>query len=733
LTKKKQAGIKDPHAKREEKKYKNPIPSREYILKILEKKNKPMAFEEIFASLKLSTDDQEEALGRRLKAMCRDGQILQNRRQKFALIDRLNLIRGTVQGHRDGYGFLIPDDGSRDLFIPVGEMRQVFDGDKALVRELERDQKGRRIAIIVEVLERANEQIVGRYFRESGIGFVQPGNQRITQDILIPEKNRKKATSGQMVLLEIMEPPGKRTQAKGKVVKVLGDFMSPGMETEVAIHAHNIPYHWPADVNKEAAKLPADLQKKDYKKREDLRHLPFVTIDGCDAKDFDDAVYCEPRQSGGFRLFVAIADVSHYIKPKSALDKEALNRGNSVYFPNLVVPMLPEQLSNGLCSLLPKVDRLVMVCEMNITNQGKMTQYQFYPGVIHSHARLTYDIAADIVQHRLQTARDEYQDLLEPLDCLYQLYHALHAYRTEQGTLHFEVPEPIFIFDEAQKIKSVTSAQRNDAHKVIEECMLSANVAAANFILKAKFPGLFRVHPGPNLEKVAALVDFLKELGLRLENAKDPTTKDYNHLIESIQTRDDARIIQMIMLRSLQQAYYSGENAGHFGLGFEAYTHFTSPIRRYPDLIVHRTIKNILETKKIDKNALAFFEKVAQHCSQTERKADEATREVMAFLQCEYMQNKLGEEFDGIINSVTAFGLFVELKDNYIEGLVHITSLPDDYYRHDEAHHRLVGERTRACYGIGESLRVLVARVSLDERKIDFEPVIQKKKKKRKR
>jgi ribonuclease R len=741
----------DPEAAREAEKYDNPIPSRELILQHLSDRGSPASREELADEFGLSTEDQLEALRRRLRAMERDAQLIYTRRGTYAPVDKLDLILGRISGHRDGFGFLIPDDGSDDLFLSPGQMRLVFDGDRALARVSGLDRRGRREGVIVEVVSRAHETIVGRYFEESGIGFVVADNPKIQQEVLVTPGRNAGAKQGQFVQVKITHWPTPRFQPQGDVLEVVGNYMAPGMEIDVALRSYDIPHVWPEAVIKEARKLKPEVEEKDKEKRVDLRHLPFVTIDGEDARDFDDAVYCEKNGSnwrlfsGGWKLYVAIADVSHYVKVGSALDAEAQVRGNSVYFPERVIPMLPEELSNGLCSLNPQVDRLAMVCEISISKTGKMTDYQFYEAVIHSHARLTYNkVSAMLEQPKSsegKALRSEYQDVVPHLKQLYSLYQVLLAARHERGAIDFETQETRIIFGAGRKIAEICPTQRNDAHKLIEECMLAANVATAAFMQRHEIPALYRVHDGPPAERVEKLKAFLGELGLSLHRGKakeGPTPKDYQQLLESIRERPDYHLIQTVMLRSLSQAVYSADNDGHFGLNYDAYAHFTSPIRRYPDLLIHRAIRSVIRSKmdtphvkRADASIMprariypydhAALEQLGEQCSMSERRADEATRDVVSWLKCEFMKDRVGESFPGVITAVTGFGLFVELKDIYVEGLVHVTALPGDYYHFDPVHHRLAGERSGRSFRLGDSVEVKVMRVDLDERKIDFE------------
>lgn len=758
----KQKGVpQDPNLAREAEKYDNPIPSREYITEILEQAKGPMTHEALCDLLELVDEDSIEALRRRLIAMSRDGQLLSNRKSGYGVIDKMDLVRGRVQGHKDGFGFVVPAQDGSDLYLSYREMRRVLDGDEVLARETGRDFKGRREGSIVEVLAHNTHQVVGRLYKESGSFFVRPDNARISHDILIAPDAKGNAKHGQFVVVEITQQPGRKNPPAGQVLEVLGDHMAPGMEIDVAIRAHGIPHMWPSDVQSEASQLPVEVADDDKPERVDLRKLPFVTIDGEDARDFDDAVFCERKKSGGWRLFVAIADVSHYVTIGSALDREAQVRGNSVYFPDHVVPMLPEALSNGLCSLNPHVDRLSMVCEMTISDAGKVSGYKFFEAVIHSHARLTYTQVGAALEALGPKKEGVGRKILNKLGFkakpgqlpkdspvapvlphvleLHNLYGALRAARTERGAIDFETVETRIMFDETRKIDQIVPVVRNDAHKLIEECMLAANVCAARFLEKHELPGLYRVHEGPRAEKLENLREFLGEMGLSMPGGDEPRPENYQALLQSIQGRSDANLIQTVMLRSLSQAKYQPDNKGHFGLGYTAYAHFTSPIRRYPDLLVHRALRHIVrsnvETKlvvRVDGAAtipraniypytVADMLAMGEQSSLTERRADDATRDVVSWLKCEYLQDHVGDEFDGVVAAVTSFGLFVELKDLYVEGLVHITNLPHDYYHFEAAQHRLIGERTRQVFRLGDEVSVKVASVNLDDRKVDLE------------
>lgn len=714
--------MKDPFLTREKEKYADPISSRELIMEVLSTFGKPMSRNQLMDMLEIDQESKQEALGFRLKAMLRDGQIMQDRRGRFCLLQKINLQRGTIQGHPDGFGFFIPEDGGEDMVLSATEMRAVMHGDLVLAYQAGVDRRGRPEGRIHEVIEHANATVVGRFFTEHGVGFVLPDNKRLTQDVSIPDEFVGGAKQGQIVLVELLLFPNKRAKAIGKIIHILGDHMAPGMEIEVAIHAHGIPDQWPADATIDVAKISQQVTKEQIKGRTDLRHLPFVTIDGDDAKDFDDAVYCYSKPKGGFQLYVAIADVSHYVAQGSALDKEAARRGNSVYFPGKVIPMLPEALSNGICSLNPHVDRLCMVAEMAISADGKISRSRFYRAVIYSHARLTYTQVGSWLE--AGKTDEKHQALWPDLQNLHTLYQALLATRKNRGAMDFDTTETKIEFDENKKIQCIVPVIRNDAHKLIEECMLAANVATARFLEKAKIPTLYRVHAAPEPDKIVALRQFLGEFGLQLGGGKKPQPKDFQRTLLGLGDRPERHLIEMVMLRSLKQAQYIEVNDGHFGLAYSAYTHFTSPIRRYPDLLIHRAIGHLIDQNSAEDFAYNHedMNRFGKHSSMTERRADEATRDVVSWLKCEYMQDKLGQVYQGHISAVTSFGIFVELDAVYVEGLVHVTSLKNDYYKFDAMKHRLVGERAGVVYGLGDPMTVLVARVDLDERKIDFYP-----------
>jgi ribonuclease R len=665
----------------------------------------------------------------------------------------LSEVEGTVQGHRDGHGFLVPDSGPPDVYLSSQEMHAVMHGDRLRVRVTRFDKRGRPEGRVLEILERKKKAIIGRLLLESGMWLVAPEDKRVGQDILIPKNGIANATAGQVVAVELTEPASLYSQPVGRVTEVLGEIDDPGMEIEIAVRKYEVPHRFSAATLAQAAKLPEKLRAADLKNRIDLRDVPLVTIDGEDARDFDDAVYCEPHKQGrgknafkGWRLLVAIADVSHYVKPGEALDADAYGRATSVYFPRRVIPMLPEKLSNGLCSLNPYQDRLTMVCDMLVNEAGETQAYQFYPAVICSHARLTYTEVAAVLSNTHGPEAAKRQDIVPHLLHLHEVYRALLQSRQKRGAVDFDTTETQIICDDNGRIEKIVPRTRNEAHRLIEEAMLAANVCAADFIAGGKHNALFRVHEGPTPEKRSTLQAYLRALGLGLGLSDSPTPGEYQAIAQATKDRPDAAQIHMMMLRSMQQAIYTSANAGHFGLAYPAYTHFTSPIRRYPDLLVHRVIKAMLGGKRYQLDAskmdvpmpatrpgrakpvdpakasteLERWEVAGAHCSANERRADEASRDVEAWLKCRYMREHLGEEFTGIVSAVTSFGLFVTLEALYVEGLIHITELGGEYYRFDEVRQELRGERTGMRYATGTRVQVQVSRVDLDGRKIDF-------------
>ena len=707
----------------EQTRYEDPIPSRELILSVLKAADGPLTVDELIGHFALVKLNQQEALGKRLGAMCRDGQLVQNRRGAFGPVDDMHLVAGRVQAHRDGFGFLIPDAGGDDLFLPPRQMRELMNGDRVLVRPMRVDERGRTEGSVVEVLERASRSMVGRLHVDQGVAYVIPDAPRAQHDILIPEDSLGKAKHGQMVVCEIIEPPGRRTLPVGRITEILGEHLAPGMEIEVALRAHNLPHEWPAAVLAEVKKIPDEVRPQDIGNRKDLRDLPLVTIDGADARDFDDAIYAK-RRFMGWTLWVAIADVSAYVKPGSALDVEAYARGNSVYFPRQVIPMLPEKLSNGLCSLNPNVDRLCMVCEMKVSNSGEVTGAKFYQGVMRSHARFIYEQVADGLENPKGEPGKVLGERLKDMQTLSNCFEALFAARSRRGAIDFEGTETRIEFSDDRKIEAIVPVQRTRAHRMVEECMIAANVESAKFVEAKKRPALYRIHQRPDPMKITALREILAARGVALGGGSEPNAIDYAEMLAQTREREDAPVLQMLMLRSLMQAKYDPSNSGHFGLALTHYAHFTSPIRRYPDLILHRAINHALLSKK-DAGAPPYSEAElvvsGTHCSMTERRADEATRDVANWLKCEFMQNRVGEVFSGRVASVASFGLFVSLDGLFIDGLVHVSGLKNDYYEFDATRQRLVGSRSNQVYSLGQPVQVRVVRVALDERKIDLE------------
>ncbi|MDP3872999.1 MAG: ribonuclease R [Methyloversatilis sp.] len=718
----------DPFFERESTRYDNPLPSREYIVQMLEEAGMPMSADELVQTLDIQPEEREHFV-RRLSAMEREAQLMRNRRDAYIIPDKADLVAGRVEGHPDGFGFVITGDGKDkkgekgdkgDIFLSAQEMRSVLHGDRVLVRVTGLDRRGRREGRVVEVTERGNTRLVARVVEEHGVQFCIAENRRIRQQIVLaaPEKGKRalKAAAGSVVEVELIEQPTRYTPPIGRVVEVLGNFGDSGMEIEIALRKHDMPHEFSAKALAAAKRLPDEVRPEDIGKREDLRALPLVTIDGETARDFDDAVYAE-RQGKGFRLIVAIADVSHYVKPDAPLDIDAFERGNSVYFPRRVIPMLPEKLSNGLCSLNPEVDRLCMVCDMDVSATGVIQHYSFYAAVMNSRARLTYTEVAAAIYDKDPATRERLKPLLPRLEALDAVFRVFEKARAKRGAIDFETVETLMLFNDEGKIDRIVPYARNDAHRLIEECMLAANVCASRFLEDSKQPTLYRVHEGPSEDRLQKLRAFLGEFGFQLGGGDKPHAKDYAALLTQIGDRPDRQLLQTVMLRSLRQAVYSPDNVGHFGLAYEAYTHFTSPIRRYPDLLVHRAIKAALAKKRYEPGD---WSDIGLHCSTTERRADEASRDVQNWLKCYFMQDRVGEEFEGSVSAVVPFGLFVALDNVFIEGLVHISELGADYFHYEEGKHRLVGERSGRMYRLADRVRIQVVRVDLDNTRIEF-------------
>jgi ribonuclease R len=715
--------VHDPHAAREAQRYENPIVSREAILEFLRERSELMTAERIAAELGITDGDAFGALIKRLAAMVRDGQLLQNRRGGYGVAAKLDLIPGEILANAEGYGFLRPDDGGDDIYLSPLQMRAVLHGDRVLGSIVGLDRRGRREGAIVEVLERRPARLVGRYQEQDGFGVVVPDDRRIHQDVLIPRGRESGARTGQIVVAELMEPPTRERPPMGKVVSVLGERLTASITVKMAIESHGLPHEWPAQVLREAEAVAPEVPASEARApgRVDLRETPLVTIDGEDARDFDDAVYCEPTPEG-FRLLVAIADVSHYVRPGTALDEEAYKRGTSVYFPDFVVPMLPETLSNGICSLMPKVDRLCMVCDMLVDRDGEVRRSKFYPAVMRSHARLTYTQVWKAVGERDEGARAQLGAVLPHVERLYQLYKVFAKARQRRGAIEFESQEFKFRLAPSGEVLAMGAYERNDAHKLIEECMIAANVQAAKFAERSKIPAPYRVHARPPEDKFENLLEFLKEFKLALPPYAKVTPGDFAALLRKVRQRPDAGLIESVILRTQSLAVYHPEDSGHFGLSLDAYAHFTSPIRRYPDLLLHRAIRHAIDRGRPDSYLYGDADMATRsgHCSQCERRADAAARDVDERFKCAWMEKHVGSEFDGVVSGVTSFGLFVEVEASRVTGLVHITQLPNDYYHFDPRKHLLTGERRGLRFRLGDKVRVLVLRASLEDRKIDF-------------
>lgn len=706
------------------------IPERADILAYLTQLNRPASKQTIADYFNLLLATEQEALHRRLRAMERDGQLIFTSKKCYALVEKLDLVKGTIIAHRDGYGFLDMEGEKQDLYLSMDEMKKVIHGDVVLAQPLSHDKYNRSQVRIVRVLEPMQLTIIGRYFFNDGIGFVVPNDTRFNFDIYIANENALDAKSDDVVAVTLLERPAKNINAIGKITEVFGNILSTEMAINTTLRSHNIPYTWPEDVEQQASYFTHTIAEHDKHDRKDLTQLPFVTIDGEDAKDFDDAVFCQKNRGGGWRLWVAIADVSYYVTPGSAIDKEALKRGTSVYFPIKVIPMLPETLSNGLCSLNPQIDRLCLVCEMTLSRVGQLTSYQFYEAIINSKARLTYTNVAKIFDGDTELQL-KYQPLVPHLTQLHELYKTLAAARDTRGSIAFETAEAKFILDEAQHIEQIERLERNDAHKLIEEFMILANVAAAKFVEKQQMPALYRIHELPKEDNLLKLRSQLAVMGLTLGGGLMPKPKDYAKLLQHVAAQPNKEMVQTILLRSMKQAIYYPENKAHFGLNLSSYAHFTSPIRRYPDLLLHRVIKylikngNNVKTKKTTKTGGYYYSfpemlYFGEHCSMTERRADEASGDVINWLKCDFMKNHLGEQFSGKITNVVSFGFFVRLDELFIDGLVHVSSLENDYYQFDPVSQRLIGESSGQVYRLGDSVDIRVDAVNMEEKKIDF-------------
>ncbi|RQJ90766.1 ribonuclease R [Neisseria meningitidis] len=705
---------KDPFLSREKQRYEHPLPSREWIIELLERKGVPSKIESLARELSI-TEDEYVFFERRLKAMARDGQVLINRRGAVCAADKLDLVKCRVEAHKDGFGFAVPlmPTGEGDFVLYERQMRGVMHGDIVTVRPVGIDRRGRCEGTVLDIVERAQSKVVGRFYMDRGVAILEPEDKRLNQSIVLEPDGvaRFKPESGQVIVGEIEVYPEQNRPAVAKIIEVLGDYADSGMEIEIAVRKHHLPHQFSEACAKAVKKIPDHVRKSDLKGRVDLRDLPLVTIDGETARDFDDAVFAE-KIGRNYRLVVAIADVSHYVRPDDAIDTDAQERSTSVYFPRRVIPMLPENLSNGICSLNPNVERLCMVCDMVITYAGNIKEYRFYPAVMRSHARLTYNQVWKWLSGGIG------HPFKAQIDTLYKLFKILQKKRFERGAVEFDSIETQMLFDDNGKIEKIVPVVRNDAHKLIEECMLAANVCAADFLLKNKHTALFRNHLGPTPEKLAALREQLGLLGLQLGGGDNPSPKDYAALAGQFKGRPDAELLQVMMLRSMQQAVYEPHCDGHFGLAYEAYAHFTSPIRRYPDLTVHRAIKAVLNQQTYTPKK--SWQALGVHTSFCERRADDASRDVENWLKTYYMRDKVGEVFEGKISGMTSFGIFVTLDGIHIDGLVHISDLGEDYFNFRPEIMAIEGERSGIRFNMGDRVAVRVARADLDDGKIDF-------------
>lgn len=696
--------------------------STDIVIKYLSQRNEPANTKAIAETLGRVGKEGRQETFEILELLRDEGKVSQLSKHRWAMKHAIKEHRGRVVGHVDGHGYVLTEETKEKVFLRSHDMREVLHNDIVNVRISGRDRRNKFFGQIIDIVERGNELVVGRYFNESNMHFVVPDDQRIGQDIFVMPEELQGAESGQVVSVRITKYPSKHFQPMGEIVEVLGDYLSPGMEIEIAIRKHQLPHQWPDAVERQIKSFSEEVQEKDFDGRKDIRDLPLVTIDGEDARDFDDAVYAAPLDNGGYRLIVAIADVSSYVKEKSPLDQEAWQRGTSVYFPNNVIPMLPEVLSNGLCSLKPKVNRLCFVCDMEIDKDGVIASYDFYQAVMFSHARLTYTQVSALIENKEDEECGIDENLQPAIHNLYALSKKLGARRRESGAIEFEIPEPVIIFDDERKIQRVEARSRNDAHRLIEECMLAANICASLMLDDSGMIGIYRVHDAPDEDRIADAKLFLRQFKLLMDGGDEPTPKDFSKVIAQIEDPLTSKIVQMALLRSMKQARYDVENSGHFALNFDSYTHFTSPIRRYPDLLVHRQIRKLLNKPdhQDDDQMLLQVEHTAEQTSMTERRAESATREAVQWLKCEFMSHKIGEDLFGVVSSVTDFGLFVELEEFYVDGLIHITSLGQDYYRFNPELRQLIGEKSGRVYKTGDRIEIKVARVDMDQGRIDF-------------
>ena len=714
----------DPKREREAQKYDNPIPSREAILEYIKDVGCPVSFNQIIEAMEIDKEEERVALKRRLGAMERDGQLFPNRHGYYGLTEKMDIVKGRVTATRDGPGEVVSESGNR-VYLPTKQMKGVFHGDAVMARPIGLNNKGRLEGMVEQILQRNTHTLTGRYQEKFDAAYVVPVNPVLRHDVLILRNDNFEVEQGTLVGVKIISQPTTHTQPVGEITEILGEQIAIDDAIDMAIKTNGLAEFWPAEVTRQVEKLPDHVDEEDRAGRTDLRHLPFVTIDGADAKDFDDAVYCIPKRLGGWRLYVAIADVSYYVRPGSPLDKEAQTRSTSVYFPGKVIPMLPEKLSNGLCSLNPHVDRLALVCEMTVSKTGKLTRSKFYSAIIQSQARLTYDQVGGLLDGSSNALHEDYPHVVPYLYHLHAFYQTVKVQREMRGALDFDTLETEIILNQAREVARIAVQERNDAHRLIEECMLMANVAAARLVKRHRIPAPYRVHEGPNPQKVEELRNYLKIHGLKLGGGLEPTPQDYAKLLAEARHKEEFNNIQLVVLRSMNQAVYSVENKGHFGLAYPAYCHFTSPIRRYPDLITHRAIKSA--QKELELGAFRYgkneLEQICEHASTQERRGDSAAQGVEDFLKCDFMKHRVGEIFDATIVNIIGIGFFVQLDENYIEGLVHVATLNGDYFHFDSTRHVLVGERTGMVFKLGQPVQVKLLSVNMASFKIDFELV----------
>jgi ribonuclease R len=691
------------------------------VRELLENADRPLTRRHMSHAFNLDKEASDQFLKPVLVEMIERGDLVRNRRAAYGLPDQMDLVSGRVSAHPDGFGFVVPDEDGDDLYLSPKQMRLVFNGDRVLAAVTRVDRRGRKEGGIVEVLERAHAQVAGRLLIEGGVAMVVPDDPRLTQDILVSPDGVGKAGPGQIVVVRIDRPPTLERSAVGEIIAVLGNADEPGIATDIAVYSHQLPFEFPDEVIKQAESFGDSINPKHAQDRLDLRDTPLVTIDGADARDFDDAVFAEPR-GDGYRLLVAIADVAEYVTPDSSLDVEAQRRGTSVYFPDRVIPMLPEALSNGLCSLNPEVDRLCLVCEMQVDAKGKVTSSRFHEAVMRSHARMTYDQVRRIMEAGDPVLTERFGHVLSTLQHLHEVFRLFFRRRERRGALDFDSRQAYFEFDTEGRVAHIRLQQRHDVHRLIEEFMIAANVEAAKFVARGKLPFLYRVHEPPPAEKLESLEEFLRSHGLQVRWSEKPEPKQFAAIQEKVAELPDAPLVNSQILRSLSLAVYQPENKGHFGLALESYSHFTSPIRRYPDLLLHRAIKHLCREKNRGEFPYGRREMVdlGRHCSWTERRAEDAARDVDDRLKCQFMKRHIGDVFEGVISGVTSFGIFVELLDFAVSGLVHVTAMPNDYYQFDPVTSSMTGKRRGLRFQLADKVRVEVIGVSLEERKIDF-------------